>query len=210
MKQFKIFIVTIFLLFASTLLVKAQPYPVDVTFGNKYGSVDFIFNKTFNENSRFGFFHLNTLEFNYTDANKNSIILQDLIFMETIKNLRIAAGAAYSKVGISPTASLQYIYGSKKTFILIAPRINIEKDPTYNVMTILQYKPKINDKLNLYARIKLLNIFDADGNIKSYQWLRLGLDVKVVQFGLAFNLDEYGPNPKVSNNYGVFIRKELF
>jgi len=210
MKTLKLFVTFIFLLSFTISELKAQPVPIDVMFGNKYGSTSLIYSKKFGENSRFGFFHLNTLEFNYSDANKNSIILQDVLFMETIKNVRVTAGAAYSKVGFSPTAGMQYLYGSRKVFFLFAPRVNIEQDPSYSVMTILQYKPKINDKLNLFARIKLLNIFDNGGNIKSYQWMRLGLDKKGIQFGLALNLDEYGPNPSISTNYGLFVRKEIF
>jgi hypothetical protein len=58
--------------------------------------------------------------------------------------------------------------------------------------------------------VQALNLFDANGNIKSYQWMRLGLEVKGIQFGLAANLDEYGPNPSLDTNLGVFIRKEIF
>jgi hypothetical protein len=56
----------------------------------------------------------------------------------------------------------------------------------------------------------MLNLFDSEGNIKSYQWMHLGLEVKGIQFGLAANLDEYGLNPSVESNFGVFIRKEIF
>jgi hypothetical protein len=77
-------------------------------------------------------------------------------------------------------------------------------------MTSIQFKPEINDRLKLYTRIQMLNLFNADGNIKSYQWMRLGLEAKGLQFGLAFNLDEYGPDPSVDASYGVFIRKEIF
>lgn len=210
MKQFKIFIGTVFFLIVATLFVQAQPAPVDVMFGNKYGSVTFVYSKNFSENSILGFFHINNVEFNYLDKNKNSFIFQDLLFVETFKNLRATAGIAYSKAGLDPTAGLQYIYASRKLFILCAPRINIESDPSYDMFSIIQYKIPLNEKINLFTKAQLLNLFDADGNIKSYQWLRLGLDMKVIQFGLAFNMDENGPNPTLKTNYGVFVRKEIF
>jgi hypothetical protein len=40
--------------------------------------------------------------------------------------------------------------------------------------------------------------------------MRLGLEVKGFQFGLAANLDEYGPDPSVESNFGLFLRKEIF
>jgi hypothetical protein len=77
-------------------------------------------------------------------------------------------------------------------------------------MMILQYKPEINDRIKLYTRLQMLNLFDSGGNIKSYQWMRLGLEVKGIQFGLAADLDEYGPHPSVESNFGLFLRKEIF
>lgn len=56
----------------------------------------------------------------------------------------------------------------------------------------------------------MLNLFESEGNIKSYQWFRLGLEIKGLQFGLAANMDEYGPNPSIETNFGLFIRKEIF
>jgi hypothetical protein len=95
-------------------------------------------------------------------------------------------------------------------FFLFAPRVNIESEPSYDIMTIFQVKPGINEKLKLVARVQMLNLFGKTGNIKSYQWVRLGLEVKEIQFGLAANFDEFGPNPSVEMNTGVFVRKEIF
>jgi hypothetical protein len=200
----------IFFLFLDYSVVKAQPIPVELMIGYKYGTVNLSFSKNFSQDSRLGFFHMNTVQFDFSDEDKNSFILQDLIYVETFKNLRIAGGVAYSKGGFDPTAGLQYVYSGKKLVFLFAPRINIESDPSYDIMTIIQYKPEINDRVKLFTRLQMLNLFDSEGNIRSYQWMRLGLEVKGIQFGLAANLDEYGPNPSIENNFGVFIRKEIF
>lgn len=202
--------IIIFLLILNGLKLKAQPIPIELMLGHKYGTVNLAFNKNFSQTSKLGFFHMNTVQFDYKDEDKNSFILQDLIYVETIKNLRVAAGVAYSKGGFDPTAGLQYVYSGKKLLFLFAPRVNIESDPSYDIMTILQYKPVLNDRVKLFTRLQMLNLFDSEGNIKSYQWMRLGLEVKGLQFGLAANLDEYGPNPSVESNFGVFIRKEIF
>jgi hypothetical protein len=210
LRQFKTTGIVIILIFLTGVIVNGQPIPVELMMGNKYGTVNLAFSRNFSKTSKFGFFHMNTVQFDYRDETKNSFILQDLACYEVIKNLRITGGVAYSKGGFDPTAGLQYVYSSKKLLFLFAPRVNIESNPSYDVMTILQYKPQINDKVKLYTRFQALNLFDSDGNIRSYQWMRLGLEVKGVQFGLAANLDEYGPNPSVESNFGVFLRKEIF
>jgi hypothetical protein len=199
-----------FLLLSCESLVNAQPIPVELMMGHKYGTVNLSFSKNFSPTSKLGFFHMNTVQFDYKDKNNNSFILQDQIYIETFKNLRVAGGVVYSNGGFNPTAGLQYLYSSKKLFFLCAPRVNIESDPSYDIMTILQYKPEINDRIKLYARLQMLNLFDKGGNIKSYQWIRLGVEAKGLQFGLAADVDEYGPNPSVTGNFGFFIRKEIF
>jgi len=201
--------ILLFLTF-NTAIIKAQPSPIELAIGHKYGSVNFVFNKNFSQTSRFGFFHMNTVQFYYKEDSQNSFLLQDLLFVETFKNLRVATGIVYSKGGFNPTAGLQYLFSGEKFMVLIAPRVNIESDPSYDVMTIIQYKPKLNDNLKLFTRVQMLNLFGSEGNIKSYQWFRVGFETKGIQFGLAANMDEYGPNPSIETNFGLFIRKEIF
>lgn len=190
--------------------INSQPVPVELAIGHKYGSVNLVFNRNFSSKSRLGFFHMNTVQFYYTDKTKNSFLLQDLLYVEIVKNLRVASGVVYSKGGFNPTAGLQYIFSGQKLMVLIAPRVNIESDPSYDVMTIIQYKPEISDRIKLFTRIQALNLFGSEGNIKSYQWMRIGLEIKKIQFGLAANLDEYGPKPSIETNFGLFVRKEIF
>ena len=210
MKQLKTICISTFLILLSYSNVRAQPIPVEFMSGIRYGTVNLSFNKSFTQNSRLGFFHMNTVQFDYRSELKNSFLLQDLLYVETFKDLRIAGGVVYSKGGFNPTAGLQYVYSDKKIVFLCAPRVNIESELTYDLMTIFQFKPTINDRVKLFSRVQMLNLFNSGGNVKSYQWMRLGLEIRGIQFGLAANLDEYGPNPSVESNIGVFIRKEIF
>ena len=210
MKAFKKINVLVYFILLGGMVINAQPIPIELMTGNKYGTVNLAFSRNFSPTSRLGFFHMNTIQFDYKDDSKNSFIIQDLLYVETFKNLRVAGGVAYSPGGFDPTVGLQYVYSGKKLLFLFAPRVNIESDPSYDIMTILQYKPQLNEKLKLYTRFQMLNLFNSGGNIKSYQWLRLGVVIKGIQFGLAADFDEYGPNPSVTGNFGVFIRKEIF
>lgn len=209
MKQVNTLLV-IALLVITGSIAKAQPIPVELMMGDKYGTVNLTFSKSLKPNSKLGFFHMNTVQFDYDEEYKNSFILQDLLYYEAIKNFHLAGGVVFSKAGFNTTAGIQYVYAGNKTFFLFAPRINFESNPSYDFMTILQYKPQLNDRVKLFTRIQLLNLFDDGGNIKSYQWLRLGIEVKGIQFGLAADFDEYGPSPSIESNLGLFIRKEIF
>ena len=209
MKNLILLLSVIPVLILSSLHLKAQPVPIELMVGNDYSVFELSFSKSLSKDSKLGFFHMNSVEFGY-HGEYSSIILQDLLYVEALKNLRVAGGLAYSPGGFNPTAGLQYSYANQKLFILIAPRVNIKSDYSYDIMNIIQYKVPINENLKLFTKAKFLNVFTPNGNIKSYQAFRLGIDTKGVQFGLAVNLDERGPNPTLTTNWGVFIRKEIF
>jgi len=187
----------------------SQPIPVELMTGHRYASINVVVSKNFSETSRLGFFHLNTITMDYDEKDNNDFTLQDLLFYEPVNNFRITGGAAFGKFGFRPTAGMQYVNTGKVWFILISPRINIDNEPTYNFFSIVRYKPRLTEKTKLYMGMQLLSVFDGSEHIKSYQWLRAGLEIRGIQFGLAAGLDEIGPQPDIQINFGLFIRKEI-
>jgi hypothetical protein len=204
-----IYQICIVLLLFATGRTQSQPIPVELMTGYRYVTVNLVVSKSFTPTSRFGFFHMNTIGVVYDNKEENDFSMQDLFTYEPLKNFRITGGAFYGKPGFKPTLGMQYLKPGKKLFILVAPRVNIESEPAYDIFTIVQFKTPLSEKTKLYSRLQLLNLFDSGGNIKSYQWFRLGLEIKGVQFGAAFNLDEFGQNPEVQYNAGLFIRREI-
>lgn len=57
--------------------------------------------------------------------------------------------------------------------------------------------------------MQALNTVDATSHIKSYQWLRFGLDFRGTQCGAAVNFDEFGPHPDLQVSVGLFVRREI-
>lgn len=194
-----------------TTSLNAQPIPVEFAANSQYSAVNLVLSKNFTHTSRFGFFHLSTLTKDYNEKQKDDLALQNLIFFEAVRNFRFTGGMFYgTKPGFTPTAGMQYVNIGKKWFVLVAPRINIEKEPAYNVFSIIRYKTAITDKSSLYLSLQALNLFNSSHHIKSYQWVRFGLEKKGTQYGLAANFDEFGPKPKTDFNLGLFVRKEIF
>ncbi len=187
----------------------SQPIPVELMTGYRYLTFNLVVSKSFTPDSRFGFFHMNTIGVVYNDKEENDISMQNLLTFEPVKNFRLTGGIFYGNPGFKPTLGMQYLITGKKLFILIAPRVNIESDPAYDFFSIVQFKTPLSENTKLYTRLQLLNLFDSGGNIKSYQWIRIGLEIKGVQFGAAVNFDEFGPDPKVEYNAGLFIRREI-
>lgn len=188
-----------------------QPISVELMAGNNYGEFTMVMSKKFSESSKFGFFHLDIVQFDYINNEENDLLLQNLLFFEPVKNFRLTGGAFYGgKPGFKPTLGAQYLMHSKTLFLLVAPRINIESNLTYDIFSLLQVTIPLNDNLNLFSSIQSLNLFNKDENIKWGEDLRLGLELKSYKFGLGAGFEQSGPNFIKSSNYGLFVQTELF
>mgnify|MGYP003619621716 CR=1 FL=1 len=69
MKQVNMLLVTALLIISGSI-AKAQPIPVELMMGDKYGTVNLTFSKSLKPNSKFGFFHMNTVQFDYKEEYK--------------------------------------------------------------------------------------------------------------------------------------------
>ncbi len=188
----------------------AQPIPVELAVGNRYATTNLVVSKPFTETSRLGYFHLSTIGIDYEDTATNDLAIQNLLFYEVVDGFRVTGGAFHTERGFSPTVGMQYVRAGKDLFLLVAPRVNVDSDPSYSIFSIVRYKPRLTESTRLYLGAQLLNTFDASRHVKSYQWVRIGVEIKGTQFGLALNFDENGPHPSVAYNFGFFVRREIF
>ena len=187
-----------------------QPIPVEAVVGTRYVSTNLVMSRPWAEGSPLGVFHLTTAVLDYDKAADSDLTTQTLLFVEPVEGFRLTGGVFYADgPGFSPSLGVQFVRPGRRWFVLVSPRVNVEADPSYSVFSILRYTPPLTDRLDLYAGVQALTLFDGDGHIKSYQWGRLGVDVGGTQLGLALNLDEDGPRPEVRASVGLFARREL-
>lgn len=187
----------------------AQPIPIELTLGRDGITTNLVVSRPFTKTSPIGFFHLSTLQFGYERDTETDMAIQNVLFAELGGGFRAIGGVFNTQRGFSPTAGLQFIKANRDLFLLVAPRVNIGSDPSYSIFSIVRYRPPITSRLRLYAAGQLLNTFDADQHIRSYQWLRIGLELKGTQVGFALNFDQRGPRRTASVDPGVFIRREI-
>lgn len=81
-----------------------------------------------------------------------------------------------------------------------------------DLLALAEYKPRLNDKLNVYTRIQGLYTHNLkeDYHTGSYIMLRAGIAVKDINLGLAGNFDFYGSAKHNENNFGGYVLVNLF
>ena len=186
--------------------VATPPVPVELTAASDYASVDLVMSKPFAPDSRWGVFHQHTLVASYRRDVADDLATQSQLTFAVARRLRLTAGGFYATgPGFSPTAGVQLVAFGRSWFASVSPRVNIEREESYSVFTFLEWR-----RGRLYTNLQSLNSFDPNQHIKSYQWARLGVDVRGTQLGVAVNFDELGPHPDVRTSAGVFARRAVF
>ena len=115
---------------------------------------------------------------------------------------RISSAASAIDVGI------HYFKAKKSLMVYALPSINVSNELLYSWFSILRYTPVIKNDWKLYTSLELFSAFGQIGHLSSVQRVRLGVDKKGNQFGLAINVGE-SRFSDTDVNPGVFFRKQF-
>ncbi len=187
-----------------------QTIPVEVMIGGKEYRYQHFFAKPITGNSRLGFFHTSSMYFFYDEGKNIEMMSQSYVTYQVGSYVKAAVGTFYASVpGFKTSGALQLAHSRKDLLLLVVPRIDLWKNPSYEIMSLLEYRPSISDRVHLYTRLQVLSNYGLTQHNRSYQNLRIGLGGKNTQFGIALNLDQYGSEVVLNRSWGVFLRHEL-
>lgn len=189
--------------------------PIDVIglFGNKGMFAEIQFDKKFQSIPKLGFFAVANVFKEWDESDITDLMNQAALTYEFAPGFNLALGYQYTPfTSIRASASVSYVYASDQWLVVLAPRIDLSKDATYEMYTNVIYHPRLNENLNLYTRLSAMYNMTVKGgeHQRSYAWLRAGLEYKEFAFGLGANIDFFGPEKENINNFGVFIGIDLF
>ncbi len=189
---------------------KEAPSPVELNAGNNRFGLQFLMNKHFAPASKFSFLSVTSFESTYkNDVNNLDFINNSQVSYEIYKGFGVATGLSVNRVsGLTPIVGLEYVFANKEILFVITPTYHLSKNRNIEGLTLIEYKPKLTEKVNLYSRFQALYNHNSEENQheRSYMQFRLGVGIGNYQFGLASNLDYYGPAKILKENYGVFLR----
>ncbi|OCA70745.1 hypothetical protein BBI01_12450 [Chryseobacterium artocarpi] len=178
--------------------------------GNKEAEILGIYNKDFN--SRWNYFASGTIGYDYDSKKVTPEVYQNINY-GLGKNWGISAGVHISKEDIIPSVGLAYGKENDVFGISVFPVFTYSTDAKefgLGLYTLLEYTPRINDRLNLYSMLIVESDFGFKEHQLSSQVIRLGLEnKKKLQWGIGSNISQTGSSFETDINFGVFIGKKF-
>jgi len=193
--------------------VTNPPVNLETMVGSRGVMYQLLLSKKFQSVPKLGVFSITTGAGSWEKEIVPDIMTQTHLTYNLFKGLDVSAGMQYTPIyGFRPVAGLIYSYATKNLLFIANPKIDLADDLATEYMSLLEYRPRINDKFNLYSRVQGLYGFvtESGDHNRSYIMLRAGLSYKEFTFGAASNFDWYGPVKHQENNFGVFVSALLF
>jgi hypothetical protein len=198
---------------------EAIPIPIEIFAGNKAIAFQLIVSKQFSPKSIFGFFNVTYFMGDYKNDNQTSqFFSQSVITTKLWKGISLTTGLSTvgpsdpSIITVRPTAGLQYLFANRNFLVVVLPRFDLTQTYNFETFAVVEYRPMLSKNWGIYTRLQGLYNYNTKSNFHEISsiYLRLGVSYKNVQFGLGSNHDFYGQNNYNVNNFGVFIKTDLF
>ena len=210
------FILVLFIFSKITLAQEkhAAPIPVELMVGNERVFFQMVLQKDFKAGGKLGYFNISNFQAAYNNsAENNEFISQNLLTYSLGKGFALSGGLVMNSVaGFRQILGVQYVYASPKWLIVSVPDVDLQDNHNLEIMNLVEFRPKINDKWSLYTRAQGLYVYDpkAKHHARSFFLARIGLQKSAYRFGVGMNQDWYGPDKFNKPNYGVFGIVSLF
>lgn len=211
MKQVIILTSLLLTLQAST----AQSGNADIMTGHEYLHYQHSLSYHFTKGSGLGWQHIAALVKRYERDEKNPLFKDELMNQVYLtarlsNSFTLKGGLFYTNAGgYKPSVSIQYMARKENWLVIISSRADLVKNGAFEMFLASEFKPAISEKLRLYSRFQAMTSITTRQHNRSYQFFRLGVETKALQFGIGLTVDEYGKNKTVQYNSGIFIRKNF-
>lgn len=189
----------------------APPLPVELLFGNKELYFQVVVKKDFTPGSRFDFFSVATYSSDYgrEETSDYRITIPVQFGYDLGKGFGVMAGTDInSAVGFSPIVGPRHNFASHRFLAVTVASFFLNADQDIKLFGLYEYQPPLNDRWSVYTRLQFIYNHNLRAGVhnRSYLYLRAGLKRDAFIFGLGANLDQFGPQKKYTDNYGIFTR----
>ncbi|MBS3152366.1 hypothetical protein J4230_03065 [Candidatus Woesearchaeota archaeon] len=177
----------------------------ELILGNNSSTLDIKLSEDFTK--IFGFFGRNIAKVDHKNQVSNFTIVD--ITMKGYKGLASVAEFQYDQdIGLVPRLGAEYYFerGNFNLFLLATAGI---KEGDIQIVTNLQYTPRIVDKKQIFGNLEAVTGLSKNGHDYSIQKIRLGLKMDSNILGIGLELNEDGNEGEISYNLGPFYLRKF-
>lgn len=178
--------------------------------GNKEAEVLGIYDKDFK--SRWNYFASGTVAYHYPSKKMSPEIYQNLTYYLGA-NWGVSAGAHISEKDIMPSVGLGFAKENSAFGINFFPSLTYSFDAKefgFGWYTLMEYTPRINERLNFYSMLIVESDFSFKEHQASNQVIRLGIENnKKIQLGIGSTVSQTGNDFDTDISFGIFIGKKF-
>ena len=190
--------------------IKAQQMPVELMPGNDRIYYQHNIAIPLEPGSKYGFFHTASFHSDHADKRSNEVMGQAYLTYAAKPSLRIALGGFHATApGTSGSFAIHWSHKWDRVLLLLAPRIDLRRTPSLELMGMIEYAPRSFQLNGPYARFQFMVNGRPERHNRSYRYLRIGWAFGATRLGVALNMDSYGPCRHTLANWGVFFRRHL-
>ena len=187
--------------------------PVQVFGSDQVIEYNFLWYKDLDNQGKVNLFNFTFFTIDYNNQAQNTYEIYQVVTYNFTKQWGLASGGRFTNKQFVPQLAVSYQLETKYLYLNIFPTLQLFPDREnvgYSLFGLLLYTPKITDQWTLLIQLTFEPLFGHKGYLYSYQQVRLGVGFKdLLQFDLGANLEQFGTNLQLRQNYGLFIRKEL-
>ncbi len=196
---------------SSMCLVSARAQvPVEISTGHSSYYYQHAFSAKFSTEKPFGFFHTSSLLIPYDKNRGNEIMSQSYVSYALSDRWSAGMGSIFTPLNrVRPSVFFQYFLKGRTTSVMVYPRADLWKDPNFELMGFMEYRGGESRKMRVYARLQYMTTWNLQQHVRSYQYLRVGINLDKIQLGPAVNIDQYGGSATSYSSVGLFVRKEF-
>ena len=201
-------------LFTAALHTWAQKGSAELMSGHRYLHYLHTLGQPVAAQSKFGWQHIATLIKRYQPVKEkqggaDELMNQAYLTYGFTRWLSIKGGLFYNNAGgYKPSVAVQFLLAHKNGTVVFSPRADVSSKQAYEMFVFSEYFIPASGTTRFMVRVQAMSNASTAHHNRSYQFIRLGVDINNLQFGGGLTLDEYGTSNTVLYNAGVFIRKK--
>ncbi|MBV6647484.1 MAG: hypothetical protein KI790_18645 [Cyclobacteriaceae bacterium] len=181
---------------------------IESSIGEEFFNVETWITKPLTKDYKLSIFSLNTAERNL-DLDQTNFMSYTIVSYDLFKGFGPTVGTRILKDRVVALGGPQYTYYSERFLFTANFTSEFKSSPDFEFFSILQGRPKLNEKLDGFLQGQFSFNFNSDQHLLSFQYLRIGADLGMIQTGLAFNQFQFGEDWDYDIQPGLFLRLEF-